>query len=365
MDQFVPSFVRHDAISNHVRQIQRVLRRAGYGSDVYYQEADRQLAGEGRSYVECDARPDPDRLLLYHASTDSPMAAWLVSASASGQRIASDYHNITPSRYFARWEPPAARSMDRARSELDLLAGRTSFAFADSAYNERELRDLGYANTSVCPLLVDLEEYHRDPDERTMAQLRREREKGGRRWLFVGRIAPNKCQHDVIAAFAVYRRLFDPNARMSLVGGVTSPRYLRALKEMASELGVNDAVDIVESVPFPQLLAYFASADLFVCLSEHEGFCVPILESMELGLPVLAYGAAAVTETVGEAGVLLSDKDPLAVACAVDGLLADDTRVQQLVSAGRVRAGAYSLEATSKQLLEIVESSMAEGEVLT
>ena len=364
VDQFVPSFVRHDAISNHVLQIQRVLRQAGYSSDVYYQEADHRVAGQGRSYLECDARPDPDRLIVYHASTDSPMATWLASASASGQRVASDYHNITPSRYFARWEPPAARSMDLARKELALLAGRVRFAFADSAYNERELVELGYRHTSVCPLLVDLEEFHREPDGRTMSQLRRQRDEGGRRWLFVGRIAPNKCQHDVIAAFAVFRRAFDAKARLSLVGGPTSPRYLRALQEMAAELGVGDSVDFLESVPFPQLLAYFRSADVFVCLSEHEGFCVPILESMELGLPVVAYEAAAVTDTVGDAGVLLSDKDPLAVACAVQELLSDDARVQQLVGAGRARAATQSLEETSKTLLETIERSLSGGDDL-
>ncbi len=165
----------------------------------------------------------------------------------------------------------------------------TSLGLADSQFNEAELIDLGYGATAVCPILLDLEEYHRTPDRRTVASIGRRQAGGGRRWLFVGRIAPNKCQHDIVAAFAVYRRLFDPKARLTFVGGATSPRYRRALELMARELELGESLEVFESLEFSQLLAYFAAADVFVCLSEHEGFCVPIVEAMELGVPVVAY----------------------------------------------------------------------------
>jgi glycosyltransferase involved in cell wall biosynthesis len=353
VDQLVPGFAQHDAISNHVLQVRRTLRGAGYESDIYGEWIDPRLAGEGaRPFADCSAAPDRDRVLLYHESTHSPMATWLRDVAGAGQLIATDYHNITPSRYFARWEPPAARSMDLARQEVELLASCTGLAVADSPYNEAELIDLGYSRTAVCPLLVDLEDYHREPDRKTLARLARQRQRGGRRWLFVGRVSPNKCQHDVIAAFAVYRRLFDPLARLTLVGGVTSPRYLRALQQMATQLELGDSVEFPEATPFSQLLAYFRASDVFVCLSEHEGFCVPILEAMELGLPVVAYRAAAVTDTVAAAGILLDDKDPLAVAVAVDDLLSDDPRRADLVEAGRSRAGDFSLARNSRQLLD-------------
>jgi glycosyltransferase involved in cell wall biosynthesis len=244
--------------------------------------------------------------------------------------------------------------MEEARQELRRLAPWTGLVVADSAYNAAEWTEFGYGKASVCPLLVDLEEYHQSPDAKTLGRLRRQKDNGGHHWLFVGRVAPNKCQHDVIAAFAAYRRLFDPRARLTLVGGATSPRYLRALDQMVAELEVGDSVDLRDGVSFSQLLAYFQTADLFVCLSEHEGFCVPILEAMELGVPVLAYAAAAVTETVGSAGVLLSDKDPLTVACVADDLLGDGGRRAALVEAGRLRAGAFSLETTSRHFLDTV-----------
>jgi glycosyltransferase involved in cell wall biosynthesis len=287
------------------------------------------------------------------------MTAWLHGVAQAGQLMALDYHNITPSHYFARWDPEAAKSMELARQELASLIPYTGLAIADSRYNESELMRLGYTATAVCPPLVDLQEYHRDPDRTTSARLRRERERGGRRWLFVGRVAPNKCQHDVMAAFAVYRRLFDPLAVLTLVGGATSPRYLRALHQMAEQLELGRGIEWRHSVPFSQLLAYFRSSDVFVCLSEHEGFCVPLLEALELELPVVAYRAAAVADTVAGAGVLLDDKDPLSVACAVDELLSDERRRADIIEAGRTRAAGFSLESTSTQFLDTLHAWLA------
>jgi glycosyltransferase involved in cell wall biosynthesis len=356
IDQFLPGFAKYDAIGNHALQLRRVLRQAGYTSDIFGEVIDPRLGREGRHYLDCPQEPDPDRLLLYHASTDSRMVDWLQTAAGRGQRIAVDYHNVTPSRYYARWEPPAAQSMYRARQEVASLASVAGLAVADSAYNEAELITWGYHPTAVCHLLVDLDAYHREPDPKTLRRLRRLRDRGGHRWLFVGRMAPNKCQHDVIAAFAVYRRLYDPLAELTLVGGGTSPRYRRALEQMAAELELGDSVVWREALPFPQLLAYFATADLFVCLSEHEGFCVPILEAMELGVPVIAYRAAAVTDTVDKAGVLLDDKDPLTVASAANQVMADENRRLALVEAGRHRAADFALDLTSKQFLDTIEA---------
>lgn len=347
IDQFVPSLARHDAIGNHVLELRRLLRDNGFASDIYYEHVDPHLAGDTRHFSDCETRADPDRTILYHASTHSDMTAWLIESAAGGQRVLVDYHNITPASYFARWEPTAARSMDLARRQLAELTPWVSGALADSAYNGAELAEVGISGAVVCPILLDSAQYHAEPDPATAAAL-----DGGPRWLFVGRVAPNKCQHDVIAAFAVYRRLFAPDARLALIGGATSPRYLAALAALAHDLGVSDALDMPGSVPLPVLLAYFRRADVFVCQSEHEGFCVPVIEAMELGVPVVAYSAAAVTETVAGAGVLLEDKDPLVVAAAVDSLLSDADRRGRLVDAGRTRAATFARAVTAPTWLD-------------
>lgn len=350
VDQFAAGFAKHDAISNHALQIRRLLRGAGFESDIYSGELDPRMVREATPFEQY--RGTKDSVIIYHSSTHSPMGDWLAGWEGAPRRLALNYHNITPVRFFARWDLKAARSMHRARLQLERLAPHTGMAMAVSAFNEAELVEVGYRPTAVSPLLVDMDEYHRDPDARLLERLK----SNGSRWLFVGRISPNKCQHDVIAAFALYRKCFDPAATLSLIGGVTSPVYMVALRRLITKLGVSDAVEMRDSVPFTELLAYYRAADVFVCLSEHEGFCVPILEAMELGVPVVAFAAAAVTDTVAGAGLLLDGKDPLDVAVTVDDLIKDQARRSAFTEAGRARAAMFSLPTTSKQFLELLGS---------
>jgi glycosyltransferase involved in cell wall biosynthesis len=359
IDQYLPGFAPHDAIGNHTLQTRRVLREAGYESDIFAEHILHPLEREAKPYLEDPRRPGEERVLLFQTSTSSPMSKWLQERAQGGERLIGHYHNITPAQYFARWEPFIASAMEDARQELAMLAPHIPFSFADSGYNAAELEDCGYKEAVVCPLLVDIEEYHQAPDPAALDRLRRRRDRSGAHWLFVGRVAPNKCQHDVIGAFAVYRRVFDPGARLTLVGGATSPNYLRALERMIGELELGDSVEILNGLGGAELLAHWAVSDVFVCLSEHEGFCVPLLEAMELGVPVVAYAAAAVPETLAGAGVLLADKDPLTVAEAVDKLCQSGTARGQLVKAGRDRAANFSLANTSKQLLAGIEGYLA------
>ena len=342
----MPTLARHDAIGNHAFQLRKLLRGAGFDSDIYYEHLDPRLAGEALPYAECDPGPHADRLLLYHASTHSEMTGWLIASAGRGQPIVVDYHNITPPEFFSAWEPEAARSMRLGRQQLAELAPHVAAGVADSAFNAAELIRFGVAGSVACPIILDMDEYHARPDPTVAARL-----SDHPRWLFVGRIAPNKCQHDVIAAFATYRRLYAPGARLGLVGSATSGRYLSALQALAADLGAGDAVDFVGGAAFPELLAYFAQSDVFVCLSEHEGFCVPVIEAMELGLPVVAYSAAAVTETVADSGVLLDDKDPLTVAHAVHRLLSDPSGLDGVKEAGRARAASFGWEPTTQRWL--------------
>jgi glycosyltransferase involved in cell wall biosynthesis len=355
IDQLLPVLGVHDAIGAHVLQTRRALRAAGYESDLYADVVDESLAAEVRPWLDGPGRISTGRAVLYHASTHAPFTPWLEHRGRLGERILVYYHNVTPAEYFDRWLPPAAEEMRLARQELAALAPVSGIGLAASELNERELVDLGYRPTVTAPLLVDLERYHDEADGPTLGRLRRRRERGGAEWLFVGRIAPNKCQHDIVAAFAAYRRLVDPKAHLTLVGGVTAPRYLLALRDMVDALAVEEAVDIRSGLSHPELLAHYAAADVFVCLSEHEGFCVPLLEAMEVGVPVVAFAAAAVPGTVGDAAVLLGEKDPLTVAAAVAGLLDDDYRRRALIDSGRRRARCFDLASTTAGFLGAVQ----------
>ena len=358
--QFLPTFAAHDAIGNHVLRISRLLRQAGFRSDIFADDIHPPMRGEARHYSDFDNRAgaEPsDTWLLYHLSTGSPMAQWLCDRR---EPLLVDYHNITEARFFDRWAPAAADSMRAARTALDLLAPHTRFALADSAFNESELVEHGFGRTTVAPILLDFSEYDGPPDARTLSRLQRERDDGGARWLFVGRTAPNKCQHDIIGSFAAYRRIFDPKARLTLVGGMTAYLYWRSLEALLQELEVDGAVELADSVQFPQLLARYRTSDVFVCLSEHEGFQVPVLEAMHFDVPVVAYASTAVPDTVGDAAVLLDDKDPAVVAEAVHRILTDDSLRASLVQAGRERVDHFSMERTGKTMLDAITGFIEE-----
>jgi glycosyltransferase involved in cell wall biosynthesis len=181
--------------------------------------------------------------------------------------------------------------------------------------------------------------------------------------LFVGRVAPNKCQHEIVKAFAVYRRCFDPRARLWLVGGSSSSVYAVALGRLVAALGLSDAVVLAGSVPQAALVSYFRGADVFVCLSEHEGFCVPVLEAMWHGVPVVALGSSAVPETVASAGLVLpvgpggrGVRGGLAVAAAAVGRVLGDGGVRDgLVARGRARVEEFSLERTRRRFADAIE----------
>ncbi|HTV12267.1 MAG TPA: glycosyltransferase [Acidimicrobiales bacterium] len=352
VDQYLPSFAPYDAIGAHALQVRKALRLAGYRSEIWAAEIHGALRAQARPFGE-DLERCRERLLLYQCSTSSPLANWLAARAKAGEPLLSQYHNITPPRYFERWDRSAARAMEQARDELAALASAVGLAMAVSVFNERELTECGYLRTAVCPLLVDLEAYHRPPRSSTLERLRRRKARSGAQWLFVGRFVPNKCQHDVIAAFAAYRYVFDHRARLTLAGWGGQPRYRSALERLARQLELGESVELVEGADEADLLAYWEVSDVFVCMSEHEGFCVPVLEAMELGVPVVAYSAAAVPETLGEAGVLLEDKKPIAVARAVHEVCTTGAR-ERLVAAGRARAAGYSLANSSRRFLSIL-----------
>ena len=173
--------------------------------------------------------------------------------------------------------------------------------------------------------------------------------------MFVGRMAPNKAQHDVVKAFALYRRVFDSRARLWLVGGSSSDAYVRACRELADRLGVGSAVEFAGSVSQEALTAYYRSADVFVCLSDHEGFCVPLLEAMWHGVPVVAFGSSAVPETLGAGGVCLPEKSASVVASAVWRVVSDPGLRSSLVAAGRRRLGDFELSKTRATFTKAIE----------
>jgi glycosyltransferase involved in cell wall biosynthesis len=350
VDQVLPHLAGRDAIGGHALHIQATLRAAGIDSDIYAGAWGPEVASRTqplRAYTD-----DPSTWLLYHASIGSDVSEWF--GRRRSQRLL-DYHNVTPHHFFDAWAPELLWLLVGGRHQLDDLAPTVRAGFADSAFNELELRAAGCERTAVVPVMVDVTRGVDVVDRPLLDELRRA--KRGADWVFVGRIAPNKAQHELLKVFALYRRLYDANARLWLVGGESSLHYRIALEQFVAEAGLTGAAVLTGSVSDEQLGAYYEAADVFVCVSEHEGFCVPVLEAMAHGVPVVARATSALPETIGAAGVLVPPDAPRAeMAAAVWDVVTSPQTRDALVAAGRRRVADFSIERTGARLLDALSS---------
>jgi glycosyltransferase involved in cell wall biosynthesis len=351
--QFVPALLPRDATGDHTLALRDTLRAAGFESDIYVEAAHDDLWPQATYFEEYSGRARPDDLLVYQLSTASPVAEFLLGRS---ERLVLDYHNITPAHFYESWEDHTTAKVTLARDQVRALAPAAVLGIADSAFNAAELDALGCPSTTVIPILVTL-----GGDDGTGAAVDRRAldrltvEHGAATvLLFVGRLSPNKGQHRLVEALWLYRRWYQPEARLHLVGPASTPEYARAVFELADSLGLGDAVRHGQDLSDGELAAWYADADVFVCLSEHEGFCIPLLEAMHAGLPVVALGAGAVPETLGDAGLLLHAARPGVVAAAVDRVAGDPVLAERLAEAGRRRLHAYDPEATRARFIEVL-----------
>jgi glycosyltransferase involved in cell wall biosynthesis len=354
VDQVIPSLASRDAIGVHTINLRDGLRASGLDSDIYYGSFTPDVEGEGRPVTEL-GRTGRDRWLLYQSSIGSPV--YDILASRSEPKLVN-YHNITPAHLLRDWEPAVAYEVALGRTQLARLAPLSRFAVADSAFNEHELHELGYTDTAVVPLLIDMQQKSETPDPAVAQQLAAAKARGGADLLFVGKVSPHKAPHDLVKMLAVLRRLYDPAARLHLVGSPLGETYEPALRAFIAELGLTDAVNLAGSVSGPALEAYLAAADVFVCASDHEGFCVPLAEAMGHGIPIVAYGVTAVPETVGPAGLVLADKAPGTFAAAVQRVLRDPALRAHLSAAGRARAAQFDLAASQARLVSLVRDAI-------
>lgn len=348
MNQWVPAAHRGDAIGDSARRVRDMLRAAGHTSDLFALTIDDDLRGDVRPFDDPEARRGD--VTIFHFALPSPMTE--AFGSLPGGRVLQ-YHNITPAAFFADYDPNLFRLAALGRRELQSLAGRTHLALGDSDFNRQELEALGFERTGVMPIAVDTERITRAPRRPALERILGD---GLINILFVGRIVPNKRIEDHIRLAEMYKRYVDSYYRFIFVGRYDGvPAYYNQVRALVAEYQMlPDRFWFTGPVPDEDLAAFYRWADVYVSLSEHEGFCVPLVEAMAADVPVLAYAAGAVPETLGGAGVLFSPKD-LEVAAELLGTLVYDRSVRDAVLAGqRARLDAFAPARIQERLHEVI-----------
>jgi glycosyltransferase involved in cell wall biosynthesis len=332
LHQFIVGAAPGDAITDQALLLNRWLREDGFNSLIFAESIEPALTRRVRSYMQY--RPSrPGETVILHHSIGTAMVDYLLSLDVWFLIV---YHNVTPPEFLRNADPALAEQLARGRKQLTPLRDRTLLGLAASPYNEAELKRIGFAPTGVLPNMLDESQYRLDSNPDLLAHYRGKEPL----LLFVGRLAPNKRQEDLIKLLHYYRRI-EPSAHLLLVGTPWVPTYANWLQEMAQELGLGEAVVFAGHVSQRDMVTYYRLADLYVSMSEHEGFGKPLIESMYLGLPVLAYARAAVPGTMGGSGVLFREKRHEALAELVDILVKDDALRQRIIARQRERAKAF------------------------
>ncbi|HYG09054.1 MAG TPA: glycosyltransferase, partial [Pyrinomonadaceae bacterium] len=346
--QLLPDIVYGDAISNQAINIRDHLRRRGYASEIFVNRREERMEGEARLFDP--ALITPADALLYHHSIGSELTAFAVEHAGAKCLI---YHNITPAEYYAPYRPGFAWMLSTGRAHLPRLAPHFPCSVGDSTFNAAELAACGFERPGVLPIICDPSKWNLRADAALMDRL----QDGRVNLLFVGRIAPNKKQDELVAAFAYYHEL-DPHSRLVIAGAgrASDPYYTRLLRTIAAQ-GLGAHVHLTGQITDAELLAYYRTAHLYWSLSEHEGFGVPLVEAMWFDVPVVAYRSAAVPETLGEAGLMFDGKDDLrAVARLAKLVTRDDENLRRrTIAAGRARREAFTPASVQLVLDELIK----------
>jgi glycosyltransferase involved in cell wall biosynthesis len=346
--QILPNMADGDAISNHAIELKRLLKSWGYQSEMY------ALFREGAVSQHCrpirEFKPKSDTVILYHYSIGCKQVSDLFMR-CQGRKILI-YHNITPHTFFLKYHAVLYEILKEGRDFLGQFKDQVELAIGDSQFNVEELHELGYQKAVALPIILDFEKFKTTPvDQKLVKYLGT----GWTNFLFTGRIVPNKAQHDVIRCFAWYYKNVNPLSRLFLVGSSPYGAYVKELYRLAESLGIRNQVSIPGRVKFAELVTYYRMADVFLCMSDHEGFCVPLLEAMHFDIPIIAYSATGVPYTMGNAGILLKEKNPIAASEMAHLLVQDESFRNRVVATQRRRLADFQPDVVRSQYQSLIQ----------
>lgn len=347
--QVLPTIAFGDAVGNDTIAIKKALQEFGYDTAIYAEVIDQRLPeGTAIQLNEYELPPvEKDDICIYHMSTGSLLNYTFEYMNCHKVLV---YHNVTPPAFFAPYSKDITRNAKAGVDGIKHLADKVEFCFADSEYNKKDLISYGFTCPIVVrPILIPFEDYKKEPSQELIDKYSND---GYKNFIFVGRVAPNKKHEDIISGFAYYKKHFNEKSRLFLVGaGGAFFKYEKRLNDYVKELGLEDSVIFTGHLKFNEILAYYRIADAFLCMSEHEGFCVPLTESMFFNVPIIAYNSTAIPYTLKDSGVVIDDKDPVVVAEAMNKVVTDEAFRNEVVEKQKERLKDFSYD-TIKSLLK-------------
>jgi len=353
--QLLPTLAFGDAVGNDTIALKHLLQELGYKTAIYAENIDYRIDKHIVGHYTALPQLEQQDIIIYHFSTGSAVMERILRAQTC--RKIMIYHNITPATFFQGYNDDLASLVQAGRDDLTKLRNLFDLCIADSHFNKQDLELAGYAcPIVVLPILVPFGDYDQKPNEEL---LKRYKNDGYTNILFVGRVVPNKKQEDIIKAFAYYRRTINDKVRLFIVGSYAGMEvYFSRLRRYVEALGIN-AKNIIFTghTSFADILAYYRIADIFLCLSEHEGFCVPLVEAMKFNVPIIAYAAGAVPETLNGAGILIDKKHKSSaiIANVIDKILSDEQFKQEILHLQQKRLRDFAYETVAAQAKELLD----------
>lgn len=348
--QFVSTLAYGDAIGNEVVVIDSILKSMNIESIILCDYSDPRV--EIKSYLydknELKRSLEKNDIIIYHKSSGSHFSEEIIEFNCKKVMI---YHNITPEEFFEPYNNNVAAELKRGREQLEKLKDIIDYAIADSEYNKEELINIGFkCPIDIQPLIIDFDEYNIKCNDNILNNYKK-----GTNIIFTGRIAPNKKQEDIIKVFYYYKNYVDSEARLFLVGSYNgTEKYYAKLKGFVQELRLKD-VYFTGHVKFNDIVSYYKIADVFVCMSEHEGFCVPLIESMYFNIPIICYKCTAIPYTMGKSGVVLDNKDFISYSESIRKLIEDKTYRDSIIMNQLKNLERFSKKNTIRMFKELIK----------
>lgn len=344
--QFVHTLSYGDAISSEVLALQKFFHERGVDSKIYCINAHpryKEIAHDYRDFRE-NHGSDFNGMIVLHYSLGSPLNELYLDLTNACKSLI--YHNLTPPEWFSGINPRIVDDINVGKAELPKLCAKTDLLIADSTYNASELQDLGFeAEVLNLPINPSRWDFPANPGIASILQ-----SDSSIHVLHIGRFAPNKCLEDILKTFYFLHHHVNKNSKLWLPGiDIDTELYSFSVKKLAQELRIDHAVNFVGRLDDSEIRALYENCSVYLCMSEHEGFCLPVIEAMHFGLPVLSFASSALPDTVSTGGILFSQKRYAELAELINLIHVDRALRGSLIESGRQRIQELSYDRFEKR----------------